>query len=238
MNANAATLHLAAEASETTENTRERLLVAAREVFSAHGFKGATVREICSRAGVNVAAVNYHFKGKEALFSAALNLEPINTLICSSDSVTCSKARLTQFLQEFMAKLMNETGTPQSQLMMHELIEPTLALDSIVKDVVAPLHEFIGQLVRNIVGEDVAHQDIRRCVFSIIGQCAFYRHSSEVIRRLHPSLRYDQNEIAATAKHIAEFSLAGLQRITQEHQTLGMNHSADQHHPSMSGEAK
>ena len=224
MNANAAALS-ATPAVEASENTRERLLVAAREVFSEHGFKGATIREICSRAGVNVAAVNYHFKGKEALFSAALNLEPINTLICSSDSVTCSKARLAQFLQEFMAKLMNETGTPQSQLMMHELVEPTLALDSIVKDVVAPLHDFIGQLVRNIVGEDIPQQEVRRCVFSIIGQCAFYRHSSEVIRRLHPNLRYDQKEIAATARHIAEFSLAGLQRITQEQQEHGMPNS-------------
>jgi len=66
---------------ELPENTRDRLLAAAREVFAESGFKGATVREICRRAEVNVAAVNYHFNGKEALFMAALEMEPLKNLI-------------------------------------------------------------------------------------------------------------------------------------------------------------
>lgn len=195
--------------------TRQRLLEVAREEFSERGFKGATVRDICQRAGVNIAAVNYHFKNKEALFIAALSFEPLNNLMCSDGSVTCAKARLTGFLQELMAKLLNEAGTPQSRLMMRELVEPTFALDDIVKDVVAPLHEFVGRLVRDIVGKDVAQDEVRRCVFSILGQCAFYRHSNEVLRRLHPHLRYDEKEIEETARHIAEFSLAGLEQLAK-----------------------
>ncbi len=195
------------------ECTRDRVLAAAREVFAEFGFKGATVREICRHAGVNVAAVNYHFSSKEALFMAALNFEPINTLMCGDGSSLCAKARLTKFMQELVTRLMNETGTPQSRLMVRELVEPTLALDSIVKDVIAPLHKYVGQLVCEIVGDKVGADEVRRCVFSIFGQCAFYRNAAEVIRRMHPNLKYDQNEIEATAKHIVEFSLAGLERI-------------------------
>ena len=209
--------------SETTASTctqeqctRARLLVAAREVFAESGYKGATVREICRRAGVNVAAVNYHFSGKEALFAAVLNFEPLNTLMCTDGSLVSAQTRLTNFIQELLTRLMNENGSPQSQLMMREMLEPTLALDSIVKEVIAPLHEFVGKLVRTIVGDAISQNEVRRCVFSIFGQCAFYRHSNEVIRRLHPQLRYDPQEIEATAKHIAEFSLAGLARIVKQ----------------------
>src|SRR5258705_8518020 len=55
------------ESSE--ENTREKILSAAGEVFAEQGFEGATIRAITERAGVNVAAVNYHFRDKAELFT-------------------------------------------------------------------------------------------------------------------------------------------------------------------------
>ena len=41
---------------------RERLLEAAGEIFAEHGFRNTTVREICKRADINLAAVNYYFR--------------------------------------------------------------------------------------------------------------------------------------------------------------------------------
>ena len=196
-------------------STRNRLLAAARQVFSEHGFQGATVREICRRAEVNLAAVNYHFSGKEALFVAALNFEPLHALKNNVAHEDCAKTRLQRFIEDFLTQLMNENGTPQCQLMMRELVEPTLALDNIVQEVIAPLHEFVSQLVCDVVGVKVAPAELRRCVFSIFGQCLFYRHSHAVIRRLHPKLRYDKKEISATAHHITEFTLAGLRQIAE-----------------------
>src|SRR6202012_5005215 len=59
-------------ATSTGAKVRARLLEAAGEVFARKGFECATSREICLRAGVNLAAVNYHFGGVEALYIAAL----------------------------------------------------------------------------------------------------------------------------------------------------------------------
>jgi AcrR family transcriptional regulator len=55
-------------------DTRGALLNAARAVFAERGFDGATVRLIAERAGVDPAMVNHWFGGKEALFTAALDL--------------------------------------------------------------------------------------------------------------------------------------------------------------------
>lgn len=50
-----------------------RIVEAAAEAFARVGYEGASVRMICQAAGVNPAAVNYHFGGKAALFAHALD---------------------------------------------------------------------------------------------------------------------------------------------------------------------
>ncbi|MDD2662275.1 MAG: TetR family transcriptional regulator [Dechloromonas sp.] len=48
-------------------DTRERILDAAERLFMAHGYEGTSMRQITGEAGVNLAAVNYHFGSKETL---------------------------------------------------------------------------------------------------------------------------------------------------------------------------
>ncbi len=201
--------------SELPENTRDRLLIAAREVFGELGFKGATVREICRRAGVNVAAVNYHFNGKEALFMAALELEPITDLIAPDESGSAEE-RLTRFIREFVGRVMEQGCTPHTRLLLRELHEPSPALDSIAKTFIVPLHQHLTRLVRGVVGDEAPAAEVRRCVFSIFGQCTYYRNSREMNHLVYPELHYDEQEIEAAARHIAEFSLAGIKRVTSD----------------------
>jgi AcrR family transcriptional regulator len=54
-----------------SEDTRGRILVAARETFGERGFEGASVRDIAGRAGVDAALVHHYFGSKQRLFLAA-----------------------------------------------------------------------------------------------------------------------------------------------------------------------
>jgi AcrR family transcriptional regulator len=204
-----------AEIKPASEQTRMRLLDAAREVFSQQGFQGATVREICRRADANVAAVNYHFGSKDGLLAEALNFAPLAELQQASiNSAECPPIRLRLFVRDFMLMLLDEKNSSSPcRIMARELADPTPALDQIVSEAIAPLHEFLGNLVREIIGKNVAEAELRRCVHSILGQCLFYRHSHPVLQRLHPKLRYDHKEIDAISDHIAEFSLAGIKHL-------------------------
>jgi len=51
-------------------DTKERLLAAAERLFGEEGFARTSLRAITLAAGVNVAAVHYHFGSKEALLAA------------------------------------------------------------------------------------------------------------------------------------------------------------------------
>lgn len=53
--------------ASTPFSTKDRILGAAEELFAQHGFAGTSLRQVTSRADVNIAAVNYHFGSKENL---------------------------------------------------------------------------------------------------------------------------------------------------------------------------
>ena len=53
--------------------TRQSVVEAATAVFSQHGYRGSSVREICSRAGVSANAITYHFGSKEKLYRHILD---------------------------------------------------------------------------------------------------------------------------------------------------------------------
>jgi AcrR family transcriptional regulator len=60
--------------------TRTRILDAAEELFMLRGFEGTSMRLLTAKAGVNLAAVNYHFGSKHALVEAVFKrrLDPMN----------------------------------------------------------------------------------------------------------------------------------------------------------------
>lgn len=64
----------------TSADTKTRILDAAEQLFMEHGFEATSLRSLTSAAGVNLAAVNYHFGSKEVLFQAVLTrrLDPMN----------------------------------------------------------------------------------------------------------------------------------------------------------------
>jgi AcrR family transcriptional regulator len=64
----------------TSQDTKSRILDVAEHLFMEHGFEATSLRQLTSSAGVNLAAVNYHFGSKEELFQAVLTrrLDPMN----------------------------------------------------------------------------------------------------------------------------------------------------------------
>ncbi|HEX6632540.1 MAG TPA: TetR/AcrR family transcriptional regulator [Usitatibacter sp.] len=64
----------------TSPDTKTRILDAAEALFTEHGYEATSLRQLTGAAGVNLAAVNYHFGSKEELFQAVLTrrLDPMN----------------------------------------------------------------------------------------------------------------------------------------------------------------
>src|SRR5581483_7524955 len=66
----AKTSRAGAEAETAGASSRERILAEAERMFGAHGFDGASMRQLADAAGVPVALVSYHFGSKEGIYRA------------------------------------------------------------------------------------------------------------------------------------------------------------------------
>lgn len=199
--------------------TRQRLLEAAGEAFAEHGFRHATIREICRRAEANVAAVNYHFGDKEKLYyavlrqwsDAAMKKYPPTAGLAEK---TTPEARLGAFVRSFLFRVLDD-GRPawHGKLVAREMAEPTPVFDELVASVCRPLHDMLMCIVRDLLGNGSDPETVRLCAGSIIGQCLFYHHSRPVIAKLTPELKLDQVGIEDLARHITTFSLHAIQNL-------------------------
>ena len=93
-------------------NTKDRILGAAEELFAQYGFAGTSLRQVTSRADVNIAAVNYHFGSKENLVN-----EVFRRRMDEMSEARLNRLRLAQ--QEHAGEL---------EPILAAFIEPALAL--------------------------------------------------------------------------------------------------------------
>jgi AcrR family transcriptional regulator len=197
--------------------TRRQLLEAAGEVFAEAGFREATVREICRRAGANIAAVNYHFGDKNTLYTEVLRyahgkaLEKYPPLL-NVDASAAPEKKLRAFIHSFLLRIFDKGPYAwHGKLMAREMIEPTGALDSLIEERMRPMAAQLWQIVSQLLGAPAGSERVRLCAFSVVSQCVFYHHCRPVICRLFPDLpALDAAGIEKLADHITGFSLAAM----------------------------
>jgi AcrR family transcriptional regulator len=200
---------------------RERLLQAAFEVFAEQGFKNTTVRDICNLADVNVASVNYYFGSKQRLYEevcrhscgAAGEAPPIFLI----DENTAPEEQLACFIHQFMQAIgLGGEASPQGKIMAREMMEPTSALKIIVQEIIRPRQRQLMAILSAILGDGADEALLRRCCFSIVGQCLYYRFARVVAQELQPGLVFDEKAVSEIAQHITLFTLQALRGIAKE----------------------
>jgi TetR/AcrR family transcriptional regulator, regulator of cefoperazone and chloramphenicol sensitivity len=202
-----------------TTRTRSALIEAAAEVFAEVGFHHARVRDICHRAGANVAAVNYHFGDKERLYAEVIRESFCQVMARYPLDLDVAKGatapdRLKAFIRAYFLRIFAIDGdTRHSRMIMREMVEPTAALDQLIQHVVRPTSEVLEGILKELLGPAVPEATRRLCGMSIVGQALFYIHCQPVILRAFPDVRIGEAEIDRLAAHVTTFSLAGIRAL-------------------------
>jgi AcrR family transcriptional regulator len=199
------------------------LIEAAGEVFAEQGFRAATVREICARAGANVAAVNYHFGDKERLYAEALKYAHACAILKYPPGLGLpagapAAERLRAFVMSFLSRIL-DPGRPawHAKIMSRELAEPTAAMDVLVHEQIKPHFIHLREIVLELLGGEGADEEtVRMCCYSVVGQCLFFHFGRPVMARLSPGGMPGMREAPRIAEHITRVVLAGIKDIARE----------------------
>ena len=199
-------------------DTRMRLLNAARDVFVESGYHNATVREICARAGVNVAAINYHFGDKTELYTEVLRQSfpflEMESIQNPHDRDAPPEDLLKQEIRLIVHAFVGTRGSSaQIQIAARELVQPSPALSRVLGTVTQPLYDRLNAPVSRIIGLDRDHVTTRLCTHSISGQIVYFAsHQTSVFTQLWPELEITSEQIDRISDHISAFSLAYLRK--------------------------
>jgi len=203
-------------------DTKNKLLKAASEAFAEKGYRETTIAEICRRAGSNVAAVNYHFSGKDALYASvwrdafeeALQVYPPDGRLPSKAT---PEKRLHALIFSLLHRIMDDGRLGYAgQILLQEMSDPTDVIRQVRKDVIGPLREHTRQIITELLGPKADELHIGFCEMSVIHQCLAIGFRKG---KLPPYITKDRPTpklIDDLVEHITRFSLAGIKAVRRE----------------------
>ena len=211
--------------ADRRQRTKDRLLAAASTLFAERGFHGTTIRDIAERAKVNVAAGNYHYGSKKALYLEVLRAEFAKiraelrrrgASVTPAELSRLKRGELEELLRR-RARTMFELmiGPPPGQhatLMLREMADPSEALPVIVAEFVKPMIDE-GSAIVALLAPGLDRRSVERCVLSLMGQALFYRSTMPALLHMWELPAYPAGLASRLADHVTEFTLGGLERL-------------------------
>lgn len=193
-------------------DARERVLAAAQEIFAERGFDGATVRDICSAAGANIAAVNYYFGDKEKLYVETVKRAHVcaGKMDASAIPVDAPPVEKLRAFIRGMVTAMHVPASPSAmKLMMREMADPGKAAHVVVTEFIQPMAFALRAILRELLPE-LDESRLLMTGFSVIGQCLFYRQNRPVAELIFGKEAVGALSADAVADHVVRFTLAAL----------------------------
>lgn len=199
------------------QDTKEAILAAAERLIAERGFAGTSLRNVTAAAGVNLAAVHYHFGTKEALLQAvfARRIEPVNEqrlarldrLEAGGESVV-----VDDIIESFLSPVielkhdLEGEGMVWSRFIGRVLSEPPEVVEPLVRNQFADVAQrFVAALSRALPGLSEA-EIFERLQFAI----GMMTHQLTDLHRIGVSeeLRFKPPDGAESLRHMVTFLAA------------------------------
>ena len=214
MKRNAATVRKTPRAA-----TRQRLLDAASALFGERGWDGTRVQDVCRAADANIAAVNYHFGGKEGLYRAvwdraladAVDADGIGLSALSADA---DREWLYKYVRACVLSVFDTgAGGVLRRLMTHEVASPSPISQDILANHIAPRYAELVARLRRTIGPNATDYQVGCCVFAINALFSCLAMNVSARRALFRTDTPSPAEAEHFTREICAFLLGGIRAL-------------------------
>src|ERR671924_1208755 len=200
--------------------TRTRILDAAEELFMLHGFEGTSMRQLTTKAEVNLAAVNYHFGSKDALVEAvfARRLDPMNSArIAALDALEASgrpispEAIIRAFLGPSLRMIEDAKGGGRNfiRLLGRTYSEPAKAIRALIGQMYAPAMERYKSALERALPQMPRDELVWRMHF-MFGTLAYTLAATDTVQLIAGCKPEDRYDARLLEERLTAFLAAGL----------------------------
>ncbi|MGH6865382.1 MAG: CerR family C-terminal domain-containing protein [Methyloceanibacter sp.] len=199
-----------------SEYTRNNIMKAAVVLFAERGYDGTSVRAIVSKAHVNQAAINYHFKGKEGLYLEVLQAAFEGYLRLDNFDLERLKAlprekALRAFLhQQLRPLLARDDMSRYIRIFAWENVRPSKVLRNFVSSGAMPFLASATDLARRFLPPDASEQDAVCAAIWLMGQCSVFVRNREQFRQAPFNLKIDEAFVERLTDFVSALALKGL----------------------------
>lgn len=198
------------------ESTRAQLLDVAGRLFAEHGYLGTSSKEICLRAGVNMAAVNYHFGSRDGLYQAVL-IEAHRQVVSVEDLATFAAAdrppreKLRGLVAHFVTQARLGEQSWGFRVLLREIMAPSPFVNTLIEEAVAPKAGIVSRLMAEYLGLPADHPAVQRSLMMTIFPCIALLIAPQVLRdKVLPALGPNAPGLL---EDMTTFLLAGLDAL-------------------------
>jgi AcrR family transcriptional regulator len=174
------------------EQSRERLLHAALNLFAHQGFDKTSTREIAEAAGTNLAAIKYYFGDKAGLYRAVffeLQSKPEEEIRRYGGETLSLREALRGLYLGFLEPLkQGELTTLCMKLHMREMLEPTGLWAEEIDQGIRPMHEALLQVLCRHLGVAQPDDELQRLAVCVSALGVHLHVGRDVTDALAPAL--------------------------------------------------
>jgi AcrR family transcriptional regulator len=196
------------------------------ELFAEKGYEGASVRDLAAAAGVNVAAVSYHFGSKDALYHECLRacLAPCAQMhermqfqleIAQRKKTRKAAEEALQACIHIFLEILTSSAARHSQLVMREQSEGKPRFEPVIREFFQPVGNILRQIIL-MLAPGLSQKRVFMVISGIIGQCIHIQKARASYRVLAGVDSHSSEYIEMISAHIAHFTALGLRGLERE----------------------